>query len=46
LFYDREAELADYLDLGLSIGITGWISDERRGRHLAPSPRPFPPTGC
>ena len=27
-------ELRDYLDLGLSIGITGWICDERRGRHL------------
>lgn len=27
-------ELYDYLDLGLSIGITGWICDERRGTHL------------
>ena len=27
-------ELRDYLDLGLSIGITGWICDERRGHHL------------
>ena len=27
-------ELRDYLDLDLSIGITGWICDERRGRHL------------
>ncbi len=27
-------ELRDYLDLGLSIGITGWICDERRGQHL------------
>lgn len=27
-------ELRDYLDLGLAIGITGWICDERRGRHL------------
>jgi TatD DNase family protein len=27
-------ELHDYLELGLSIGITGWICDERRGRHL------------
>jgi len=27
-------ELGDYLDLGLSIGITGWICDERRGTHL------------
>jgi TatD DNase family protein len=23
-----------YLELGLHIGITGWINDERRGRHL------------
>jgi TatD DNase family protein len=27
-------ELAAYLELGLAIGITGWICDERRGRHL------------
>jgi len=29
------AELEAYLELGLSIGITGWICDERRGAHLA-----------
>ena len=28
-------ELRELLDLGLYIGITGWICDERRGRHLA-----------
>jgi TatD DNase family protein len=27
-------ELLDYLDMGLYIGITGWICDERRGAHL------------
>jgi TatD DNase family protein len=27
-------ELRCYLDLGLAIGITGWICDERRGTHL------------
>lgn len=27
-------ELDCYLELGLAIGITGWICDERRGRHL------------
>ncbi len=27
-------ELSDYLDLGLYIGITGWICDERRGGDL------------
>lgn len=29
----REA-LEKYIDLGCYIGITGWICDERRGRHL------------
>jgi len=33
-FTGEERELKDYLDLGLSIGITGWICDERRGQHL------------
>ena len=28
-------ELRCYLQLGLSIGITGWLCDERRGAHLA-----------
>lgn len=28
------AALHDYLQLGLYIGITGWICDERRGLHL------------
>ena len=27
-------QLDSYLDLGLAIGITGWICDERRGAHL------------
>lgn len=27
-------ELDAYLDLGLHVGVTGWICDERRGRHL------------
>ena len=29
------AELECYLGLGLAIGVTGWICDERRGSHLA-----------
>jgi len=33
-FTGEQAELRAYLDLGLYIGITGWICDERRGRHL------------
>jgi len=28
-------QLIAYLELGLAIGITGWICDERRGSHLA-----------
>ena len=33
-FTGSDSELDSYLDLGLAIGITGWICDERRGRHL------------
>jgi TatD DNase family protein len=33
-FTGEAAELHAYLDLGLYVGITGWICDERRGRHL------------
>jgi TatD DNase family protein len=33
-FTAGESELEDYLALDLSIGITGWINDERRGAHL------------
>ena len=33
-FTDSEAALRDYVDLDLYVGITGWICDERRGRHL------------
>src|SRR5579862_8550846 len=34
-FTGNGAELEAYLELGLAIGITGWICDERRGAHLA-----------
>jgi TatD DNase family protein len=34
-FTGSAQELTCYLQLGLAIGITGWICDERRGRHLA-----------
>ena len=34
-FTGLEEELSCYLGLGLAIGITGWICDERRGSHLA-----------
>ncbi len=33
-FTGEESALDAYLDLDLHIGITGWICDERRGRHL------------
>lgn len=33
-FTGTEAELRDYLDLDMYIGLTGWICDERRGHHL------------
>ena len=33
-FTGKGNELEDYLDMGLYIGITGWICDERRGAHL------------
>ena len=33
-FTGGEAERDAYLELGLHIGITGWICDERRGLHL------------
>jgi TatD DNase family protein len=33
-FTGDDAALARYLDLGMHVGITGWIADERRGTHL------------
>lgn len=33
-FTGSTSELDAYLDLGLHVGITGWICDERRGTHL------------
>ena len=33
-FTGSRAALDDYLDLGLHIGVTGWICDERRGQAL------------
>jgi TatD DNase family protein len=33
-FTDTAEALADYIALDCHIGITGWICDERRGRHL------------
>jgi len=41
-FTGEEDELRAYLDLGLYVGITGWICDERRGRHLLELVRQIP----
>ena len=41
-FTGEAAELRAYLDLGLYIGITGWICDERRGRHLVELAKQIP----
>jgi TatD DNase family protein len=41
-FTGWQAELDAYLELGLAIGITGWICDERRGAHLVPLVRAIP----
>ena len=41
-FTGEKAELHAYLELGLYIGITGWICDERRGRHLLELVRDIP----
>lgn len=35
-------ELRAYLDMGLHVGITGWICDERRGMHLRELVREVP----
>ena len=35
-------QMRAYLELGLAIGITGWICDERRGAHLLPLMRGIP----
>jgi len=41
-FTGQKDELRAYLDLGLYVGITGWICDERRGRHLLELVRDIP----
>jgi len=41
-FTGEKDELHAYLDLGLHIGITGWICDERRGAHLLELVRDIP----
>ena len=41
-FTGEKDELHSYLDLGLYVGITGWICDERRGAHLKELVRDIP----
>jgi TatD DNase family protein len=41
-FTGTRAEAEEYLALGLHLGITGWICDERRGRHLEEVVREVP----
>jgi TatD DNase family protein len=41
-FTGQRDELRAYLELGLYIGITGWICDERRGSHLLELVRDIP----
>ena len=41
-FTGEREELRAYLELDLYVGITGWICDERRGRHLVELVREIP----
>lgn len=41
-FTAEKREAQAYLDMGLYIGITGWICDERRGQHLRDVVRHIP----
>ena len=41
-FTGTREEMQEYLDLGLHIGITGWICDERRGDSLREAARYLP----
>jgi TatD DNase family protein len=41
-FTDTREAMHDYLQLDCHIGITGWICDERRGRHLLDAVRDIP----
>jgi TatD DNase family protein len=45
-FTGTRAEMYACLDAGHSIGITGWLCDERRGTHLREMVKDIPPTAC
>jgi TatD DNase family protein len=36
-FTGGPTEMAEYLEMGLYIGVTGWVRDERRGHDLQES---------
>jgi TatD DNase family protein len=42
-FTGGPAEAEAYLEMGLYIGVTGWICDERRGAELAAAVKQIPP---
>lgn len=42
-FTGTVAEVNDYLELDMYIGVTGWICDERRGRDLQQAVKEIPP---
>jgi TatD DNase family protein len=42
-FTGSRKELFDYLDRDWSVGITGWLCDERRGQHLRELVKHIPP---
>jgi TatD DNase family protein len=41
-FTGGSAEMAEYLDMGFYIGVTGWICDERRGQDLQSAVKNLP----
>lgn len=41
-FTGTRSELETYLEMGFYVGITGWICDERRGKHLKELVRMIP----
>ncbi|HJP05494.1 MAG: hydrolase TatD [Chromatiales bacterium] len=42
-FTGTAAQMHTYLELGLYIGVTGWVCDERRGHDLQEAVRELPP---
>jgi TatD DNase family protein len=42
-FTEGRSELEEYLELGLHVGVTGWVNDERRGQPLRQAVPHIPP---